>query len=124
MAIASYSTSNKFAWRLVYLARFPRINRDSNMSYSRAFLRCPHCLSPSIVRTSMVHSKLLKESVLQCRNPICGHTFSAYTEIVRTISPSACPSSDVCLPISGAAERAAYKLQAAANRAASPRPSS
>lgn len=103
---------------------FSKSNSGSNMSASRAFMRCPHCLSPSIVRTSVMHSKLLRESVLQCRNAICGHTFSAYTEIVRTISPSACPSADVCLPLSGTAERAAYKLQAAANRAAYPPPMS
>ncbi|MEI2263416.1 ogr/Delta-like zinc finger family protein [Stenotrophomonas indicatrix] len=77
------------------------------MTSPRAFLCCPHCDTAAVVRTSVLHSKLLRESLLQCRNALCGHTFSAYTEIVRTISPSACPSGDICLPISGPAERAA-----------------
>ncbi|HDX0787788.1 TPA: ogr/Delta-like zinc finger family protein [Stenotrophomonas maltophilia] len=83
------------------------------MSQSRAFLRCPHCDTPAIVRTSVLHSKLLRESVLQCRNALCGHTFSAYTEIVRTHTQSACPRGDVCLPISSSAERAALSARAA-----------
>lgn len=68
------------------------------MTSSRAFLRCPHCDTAAIVRTSVLHSKLLSESLLQCRNALCGHTFSAYTEIVRThrvparAATSACPS--------------------------------
>ena len=55
---------------------------------ARAFLRCPHCDAAAIVRSSVSHNRLLRESMLQCRNALCGHTFTAYTEIVRTISPS------------------------------------
>lgn len=90
------------------------------MTSTRAFVRCPHCESPSIVRSSIMHSKLLRESLLQCKNALCGHTFSAFTEIVRTISPSACPNGEICLPLSSAMERAAYKAKAAQNRAGSP----
>lgn len=82
------------------------------MTSSRAFLRCPHCDTPAIVRTSVLHSKLLRESVLQCRNALCGHTFSAYTEIVRTHVPSVCPSADICLPLSDSAERRALSENA------------
>ncbi|PPU10261.1 ogr/Delta-like zinc finger family protein [Xanthomonas arboricola] len=78
---------------------------------ARAFLRCPHCDAAAIVRSSVSHNRLLRESMLQCRNALCGHTFTAYTEIVRTISPSACPSPDICLPISSAAEKAAFKAK-------------
>lgn len=81
------------------------------MTGSKAFLRCPHCDTPAIVRTSVSHSKLLRESLLQCRNALCGHTFSAYTEIVRTHAQSACPRSDVCLPISSYAERSALSAK-------------
>ncbi|AWH45407.1 ogr/Delta-like zinc finger family protein [Stenotrophomonas sp. ZAC14A_NAIMI4_1] len=81
------------------------------MNSSRAFLRCPHCDTAAIVRSSTLHSKLLRESLLQCRNALCGHTFSAYTEIVRTHTQSACPSGDVCLPISSSAERAALRAK-------------
>jgi len=89
------------------------------MTVSKAFMRCPHCDEPAIVRTSILHSKLLRESLLQCKNAICGHTFSAYTEIVRTISPSACPSAEICLPLTTAQERLAYKAKLAQERAAS-----
>jgi hypothetical protein len=82
------------------------------MSNSRAFLRCPHCDTSAIVRNSFMLSKLLRESVLQCQNALCGHTFSAYTEIVRTHTQSACPRSDVCLPISSYAERYALREKA------------
>ena len=82
------------------------------MNPTHAFMRCAHCESPAIVRSSVLHTKLLRESLLQCRNALCGHTFSAYTEIVRTISPSACPNGEVCLPVSSPAEREAYKVKA------------
>lgn len=88
------------------------------MTATRAFLRCPHCDTPAMVRSSLLHSKLLRESMLQCRNALCGHTFSAYTEIVRTISPSACPSGDICLPIASASENAAFKAKLAEAEAA------
>ncbi|NIK64378.1 MULTISPECIES: ogr/Delta-like zinc finger family protein [Xanthomonas] len=80
---------------------------------NRAFMRCPHCDQPAVVRSSLLHTKLLRESMLQCRNALCGHTFSAFTEIVRTISPSACPSDEICLPIINAAEKAALKAKLA-----------
>lgn len=85
---------------------------------SRAFLRCPHCESAAIVRTSCSHNKLLRESLLQCKNVVCGHTFSAYTEIVKTISPSSCPRDDVDLPMCSLKEREAYKIRAKENQSA------
>ncbi|MFK3844653.1 ogr/Delta-like zinc finger family protein [Stenotrophomonas sp. NPDC078853] len=88
------------------------------MTGTKAFLRCPHCDTAAIVRTSVRHSKLLRESTLQCRNALCGHTFTAYTEIVRTISPSACPSGDICLPMTSASESAALKAKLAEEQAA------
>ncbi|WP_164271864.1 ogr/Delta-like zinc finger family protein [Stenotrophomonas sp. B1-1] len=69
------------------------------MSRTRAFLRCPHCNCVAYVRTSVMQSKLKRESAVQCNNVLCGHTFTAVTQIVRTLSPSACPSSDVSLPV-------------------------
>lgn len=88
------------------------------MTGTRAFMRCPHCDTPAIVRTSVLHSKLLRESLLQCRNALCGHTFSAYTEIVRTHSPSACPRGDICLPVSNVEERSALVAKVAEARVA------
>jgi len=78
---------------------------------TRAFLRCPHCNSPAIVRSSYSLTNLLRASLLQCKNVVCGHTFSAYTEIVKTISPSSCPNPFVDLPVVNQAERESYKLK-------------
>lgn len=85
---------------------------------TRAFMRCPHCESGAVVRTSYSLTSLLRESFLQCKNVVCGHTFSAYTEIVKTLSPSSCPNPTVDLPIVGQAERESYKLKYAQAQAA------
>lgn len=87
------------------------------MKVSKAFMCCPHCDEPAIVRTSVRLSKLVRESTLQCRNALCGHTFTAYTEIVRTISPNACPRGDICLPMTNASENAAFKAKLASAQA-------
>lgn len=34
-----------------------------------------------------------------CSNVGCGHTFIAVVEVIRTVSPSACPDPEVCLPM-------------------------
>lgn len=48
---------------------------------------------------------LTKESIYQCSNPECGHSFVALTEIVRTLSPSAMPDPSVNLPLSSHVRR-------------------
>lgn len=68
-------------------------------------LECPHCKTPSLVRTSQMLSVLTKESTHACTNPECGHTFVALTEIVRTLSPSATPDPSVNLPLSSHVRR-------------------
>jgi hypothetical protein len=47
-----------------------------------------------------------------CTNLACGHTFVAQFAVVRTLSPSAAPRSDVHLPI---APRPFFGKPAAAN---------
>ncbi|MEK0267635.1 ogr/Delta-like zinc finger family protein [Stenotrophomonas rhizophila] len=85
---------------------------------SRAFLRCPHCESAAIVRTSCSHNKLLRESLLQCKNVVCGHTFSAYTEIVKTISPSSARVTTLICPC--AASKSARRTRSVPRRTKSP----
>lgn len=60
---------------------------------------CPHCGEKTVARTSDQVSRLSKETKCVCQNPDCGHTFVTVTQVVRTISPSACPHPDVSLPI-------------------------
>lgn len=78
-------------------------------------MACPHCESKSVVRTSQFHSVLLRESYHICQNPLCGHTFSCYTEVIRTLSPSAMPNPAINLPIARGCDlhkaMAAFKAQ-------------
>lgn len=71
---------------------------------ARAHFKCPHCGSSSIVRTSYLVTDLIRESLHVCTNALCGHTFMSLAEIVRTLSPSSMPRSDVCLPSYTSAE--------------------
>lgn len=68
-------------------------------------MACPHCGFDSVIRTSMVMTKLMRETTYACTNPECGHTFIALTEIVRTLSPSATPDPSVSIPLSSHVRR-------------------
>lgn len=68
-------------------------------------MACPHCDFDSVIRTSMLMTKLMRETTYACTNPECGHTFIALTEIVRTLSPSATPNPSVNLPLSSHVRR-------------------
>lgn len=53
------------------------------------------------VRNSVDMSPLLKELYFVCRNfTECGHVFVARLEACRTVSPSAIPNPEICLPFS------------------------
>lgn len=62
-------------------------------------LRCPHCETRARVRTSRQVTALVSDLNMACDNSECGHTFAAQIQIVRTISPSACPDPRVQLPV-------------------------
>lgn len=62
-------------------------------------VKCPHCKSSAKIRTSRNVSDLTKDLYCQCENVMCGHTFVAQIEAVRTISPSATPDPLVELQI-------------------------
>lgn len=62
-------------------------------------IACPHCDSRAIVRNSEQMAPLCRELRFRCENDACGHTFVASLEIIRTITPSACPNPNVHLPL-------------------------
>lgn len=62
-------------------------------------IKCPHCKGTARIRTSRVISDLTKDLYCQCENVMCGHTFVASVETVRTISPSATPDPLINLQI-------------------------
>ncbi len=67
----------------------------------RLRMRCPHCSAPATCRDSESMSLLLKELIFVCSNfSECGHTFVANLEVVRTLSPSAIPNPEICIPLS------------------------
>lgn len=68
-------------------------------------LECPHCAWPAVIRSSTKMSTLTREATYWCTNVECGHTFTALTEIVRTLSPSATPNPSVSLPLSSHVRR-------------------
>jgi hypothetical protein len=52
-------------------------------------MKCPHCHSAATTRSSREISALVREVYYQCNNVVCGHTFKAMVEIVKTLSPPA-----------------------------------
>lgn len=60
---------------------------------------------------------MARELRYRCDNDDCGHTFVAQLEIIYTVTPSACPRSDVHLRIVG---RAAPGLSANDNDEVAP----
>lgn len=79
---------------------------------------CPHCGWASTIRTSVKLSALTRESMHACSNVECGHTFVAYTEIARTLSPSATPNPAINLPLSTHVRRDLLRTQLDHARAA------
>ena len=77
-------------------------------------MMCPHCKDMAYTRSSLQLTGTSRETIFACRNPECGHTFTAVTEINRTLSPSAMPDPRVVLPLSSHVQRGllAHQLQA------------
>lgn len=61
---------------------------------------CPHCQHPVKAAKSRAMSNMMKEITYMCQNPDCGHVFVASLEVMRTLSLSATPNSEVHIPIS------------------------
>ena len=59
---------------------------------------CPHCKHKTIIRTSRELTSTLREVTYMCSNALCGHTYIALLEIIRTLSPSAMPDPSISIP--------------------------
>lgn len=66
----------------------------------RITIKCPHCKSRAVARSSQEMSETMREITYMCINPECGHTYVAGLEVLRTLSPSAMPKRGVNIPFS------------------------
>ena len=86
------------------LAAKPERQRTSHqgrkLRYEGTRFPCPHCKASSEIRTSRMVSATMRESIYQCTNVECGHTFIVDAEASRTLSPSATPDPTVNIPLS------------------------
>ena len=86
------------------LATKPERQRTSHqgrkLRYEGTRFPCPHCKASSEIRTSRMVSATMRESIYQCTNVECGHTFIVDAEASRTLSPSATPDPTVNIPLS------------------------
>lgn len=64
-------------------------------------MHCPHCGSRAWIRSSVAKSRTLREGYFYCSNLVCGHSWVASIEAVRTISPpsAALRHPEVNLPV-------------------------
>ncbi|WP_373997288.1 ogr/Delta-like zinc finger family protein [Duganella sp. SG902] len=66
----------------------------------RITIRCPHCEARAVARSSQKMSDTMREITYVCTNPLCGHTYVAGLEVLRTLSPSAMPRRGINIPFS------------------------
>lgn len=79
----------------------PRTSHQGRkLRYEGTRFPCPHCKASSEIRTSRMVSATMRESIYQCTNVECGHTFIVDAEASRTLSPSATPDPTVNIPLS------------------------
>jgi hypothetical protein len=61
-------------------------------------IKCPHCLSKTIVRDSQEITPSVRELRIVCTDEDCGFSCVAQLSLVRQIRPSATPNAEVRLP--------------------------
>lgn len=66
----------------------------------RVGMNCPHCGSRAQIRKSQQLTKTMREAYFLCLNLVCGHSWLAHIEAVRTIAPSGIPDPTINLPVS------------------------
>lgn len=80
----------------------------------RIIIRCPHCQSRAVARSSQEKTATMREITYQCIDVECGYTYVASLEVVRGLSPSGKPSETVRVPMSQhIRERVMHQLQLA-----------
>ncbi|RQS28006.1 transcriptional regulator [Burkholderia sp. Bp8992] len=62
-------------------------------------LKCHHCGSRAVIRTSRMLSLLSREYYCQCENIECSHTYRALMSVTHTVAPSLRPNPKVYLPV-------------------------
>ncbi|HEM8998933.1 TPA: ogr/Delta-like zinc finger family protein [Burkholderia cenocepacia] len=62
-------------------------------------LKCHHCGSRAVIRTSRTLSALVREAYCQCTNVECATTYKIHVATVHTIAPSLNPNPHVFVPI-------------------------
>lgn len=73
----------------------------------KKFRPCPDCGSPLNRRDSERLSLLITRTLIVCKNPVCGATFSGFDEIHYRLSPPSVPNPDIDLPMSPHKDRTA-----------------
>lgn len=86
-------------------ARQRTSHQGRKLRYEGTRFPCPHCKAASEIRTSRMVSATMRESIYQCTNVECGHTFIVDAEASRTLSPSATPDPAVNMPLSNHVRR-------------------
>ena len=77
----------------------------------RVTIKCPHCTSRARAVKSREMTVTMREVTYQCTNVLCGHTYVAGLEVMRTLSPSAMPNPQVNIPLSPHVERRLLTVQ-------------
>lgn len=69
-------------------------------------MNCPHCRKRANIYTSYEVNETMREMYLQCTNLVCGYSWLATMEAVRTISPASpfTENPNINLPMSSQAE--------------------
>ncbi|MDY7792183.1 ogr/Delta-like zinc finger family protein [Burkholderia ubonensis] len=62
-------------------------------------LKCHHCGSRAVIRTSRTLSALVREAYCQCTNVECATTYKIHVATVHTIAPSLNPNPRVYVPV-------------------------
>lgn len=65
----------------------------------RHLMPCPHCGHRARIRTSRLLAPVYAEAYLQCSNHLCGHVFVCAMQVLRSVSPSACPNPEIQIPL-------------------------
>lgn len=65
---------------------------------NRAFILCPHCGAPAIIRSSEQITETVKHLFTICTNPDCMHSWKSSISPIYTISPSNIPNPAVDIP--------------------------